>query len=407
MNTALYLDTARMGTMCPAAQEACQAYFGLAASEGCSPCFETFLREGFDAWPASLRNRFGGLSAWPGLSRFDHYVGTATGLREMPKVLLAGRTANLMRLAARLLFRSCRRVLTTDLEWPGYLGTLENERARLNRSLIQVPLRAMILADRCSPQDAVRFILRTFGVEGCDGLFLSAVTYQGFRLPVRDIASAVVYASPPPVIVIDGAQAFGHCSPGPLLDQCDFFLTGAHKWLQAASPMGLGLCPHPRSKELIQRILADMIAAGELDDPLLTFSQQCKTDVTEAFGETVSLVPLFPCAGAIAALLREEGGPGGRFQRLLERAGQLESAAEGTSWQPVTPHEGFRSGMLLLKADCAETKRLSPTAVRQRFQEHGVALSAYGEGMIRLSAPPDGLSTEDLARLQAALINCA
>ena len=171
--------------------------------------------------------------------------------------------------------------------------------------------------------------------------------------------------------------------------------------------MGLGLCPRLGSHGFIQRILADMIVEGELDDPLLKFTQQCKAGETESFGETVSLAPLFPCAGAIAGLLREGGGCAGRFQRILDRAKQLESAAEGTHWQPLVPHEAFRSGMLLLHGASAKVRSLSPAAIRQRFQDHGVALSAYNDGTIRLSAPSGALTSEDLAHLNSALHECA
>ncbi len=145
---------------------------------------------------------------------------------------------------------------------------------------------------------------------------------------------------------------------------------------------------------------------GDLEDPLLQFSRQVEAGEDEPFGETVSLIPLCPCAGAIAALLQEDGGSDGRFQRLLERAGQLESAANGTPWQPLLPHVAFRSGMLLLQTASAERRSLAPTTIRRQFQESGIALSAYGEGTIRLSAPPEALNSEDIARLHSALQAC-
>lgn len=404
MNTHLYLDTARMGAMCPPAREACQAYLALTASEGCSPCFESFFREGFDDWPSSVRERYAGLHAWPGLSRFKDQIRAVTGFPDMQDVLMANRTSNLMRIAARCLFRICGRVLTTDLEWPGYVAILENERLGTKGSLIQVPLRAMLLADRCSPQEAVQTAVRAYVANGCDGLFLSAVTYQGFRLPVDDIVQAVGNAPRPPLVVIDGAQTIGHAPVSSLLERCDFFIAGAHKWLQAAFPMGLGLCPRLRTQGFIRRVVADMISEDHLDDPLLHFSRQCEARETEPFGETVSLVSLFPCAGAIAGLLREEGGSPGRFQRLLNRTRQLQSAAEGTPWKALTPHDDLRSGILLLQSVSDELRQQSPTMIRQRFQERGVALSAYRDGTVRLSAPSGEMTREDVDRLHSALV---
>ena len=119
MNTDLYLDTARMGAICPAAKEACEAYLALTASQGCSPCFESCLRDAFDDWPAPLRERYIGLSTWPGLTGFKNRVRTVTSFPGMPNVLMANRTSNLMRLAARCLFRICRRVLRRTWSGPG------------------------------------------------------------------------------------------------------------------------------------------------------------------------------------------------------------------------------------------------------------------------------------------------
>src|SRR5436190_1872178 len=108
-----------MGVISPAAERAGQAFLSLMGSEGCSPCFEAFLREGTAAWPLPLRERHPGLADWPGLASFKGMVRTFAGLTSPCEVLLANRTAHLMRLAARLLFHSRKRVLTTDLEWPG------------------------------------------------------------------------------------------------------------------------------------------------------------------------------------------------------------------------------------------------------------------------------------------------
>src|SRR5438552_10660327 len=109
-----------MGPIAPAAERAGQAFLSLAGSEGCSACFEAFLREGTAAWPVPLRERYPGLAGWPGLASFKGMVRSVAGLAHPCEVLLANRTAHLMRLAARLLFHSRKRVLTTDLEWPGY-----------------------------------------------------------------------------------------------------------------------------------------------------------------------------------------------------------------------------------------------------------------------------------------------
>ena len=48
-----------------------------------------------------------------------------------------------------------------------------------------------------------------------------------------------------------------------------------------------------------------------------------------------------------------------------------------------------------------------PEALRRRFQTHGIALTAYPAGVIRLSAPPQPLSDTALHHLQTALCDRA
>ena len=62
----LYLDTARLGQMCPEAQAADRDFARLAGEEGCSLYFEEFLRCGFTVLGAASRRRFAGLAAWAG-----------------------------------------------------------------------------------------------------------------------------------------------------------------------------------------------------------------------------------------------------------------------------------------------------------------------------------------------------
>ncbi len=105
MATTLYLDTARLGRMSPQAQAANIAFTRLAGEVACSVRFEDLLYRGFDAWDAFLQERYLGLSDWHGLSRLKDSLRALTGAPcELP-VFLASRTAELMRLSARLLFR--------------------------------------------------------------------------------------------------------------------------------------------------------------------------------------------------------------------------------------------------------------------------------------------------------------
>src|SRR5205807_505924 len=152
------------------------------------PAFEAFLREGIEAWPAPLRERYAGLADWHGLPAFTGALRALTSTPAPLDVFLTNRTSHLMRLAARLLFRRCRAVLITDLEWPAYWAILEHEARRTGQTLIEVPLRGALLEDRCGAREAVEAIAAAYHARGCEGIFLSAVTYQGVRVPVEAIA---------------------------------------------------------------------------------------------------------------------------------------------------------------------------------------------------------------------------
>ena len=127
MPTELYLDTARLGRMGLRAQRAHRDFLRLCGDEGGSAHVEDLLRLGTDAWPDSLRRRYPALADWEGVDGLKRSLRALTGTGPETEVLLAQRSAQLMRLAARALFRRCRRVLHTDLEWPGYLRILEAE----------------------------------------------------------------------------------------------------------------------------------------------------------------------------------------------------------------------------------------------------------------------------------------
>src|SRR5713101_1691644 len=272
MTTTLYLDTARLGRMLPQAQAANIAFTNLAGEVGCSVRFEDLLYRGFDAWEASLQQRYGGLSSWQGLSGLKESLRALTGAGPKLPVFLASRTAELMRLSARLLFRKCKRVLLSDLEWPAYRAILENEGRRTGGEVREVPLREPILNDHASPEEVVSLISAHYNQQGCGGLFLSSVTYEGIRLPVQEIARSLASSPRTPFVVVDGAQGFCHAQVELDLGYCDFFLAGSHKWLQGFHPMGIGFCGLESSQGFVKSVCNEMMADGELDDPLLHFT---------------------------------------------------------------------------------------------------------------------------------------
>jgi hypothetical protein len=113
----IYLDTARL---CPPSRKALASVSSFIARESLSPRFDDLLRQGFDALPAAYRRYSGGVCAWKGVAEFRRSLCGLIGTEQDGTTVLAGRTAQLMRLSARLLSVRCNRALVTDLEWPGF-----------------------------------------------------------------------------------------------------------------------------------------------------------------------------------------------------------------------------------------------------------------------------------------------
>jgi hypothetical protein len=389
--------------MTPRAQQAHLDFARLAGDEGGSLFFETFLRQGAEAWPTETQRRYPGLAGWRGVTALkEHLRLLANSMPELP-VLLANRSAQLMKLAARLLFQPCRNVLVTDIGWPPYHDLLAAEAARAGRSLTTVPLHALVLGGNAT-EDEILATVRTFYLrERCDGLFLTAVSHLGIRLPIERLVRSLEAASEPRFVVIDGAQEICHVSADLRNDYCDLYLAGCHKWLQAYQPMGLAFYGLRRSRYIIETGLGHLLGSGELDDPLLRFSSQLESNALDGRTETVNLACLFTCHGAVQDALEEPRVPACCLPRRLESLEAAAATASASGWQPLLPPPAFRTGILLLRAGQGSRQAARGDDLRRAFSERGVALTAYDGGMVRLSMPGDGWRSGDLDHLTVAL----
>jgi hypothetical protein len=398
----LYLDTARLGRMTPGAQRAVTDFARLAGDEGASPVLDRFLRAGFEPDDAASRDRYPGLAGWMGVSELKQSLRLLAGHRPDLPVLLAARSAQLMKFAARLLFHPCSNVLVTDLGWPEYHAILEAEARRATRTVTSVPLRDGVLQAGLGEADVVERVRSEFVQHGCDGLFLTSVSNLGARLPVAEIVRAVEATRRLRFVVVDGAQGFCHTLADLRDEFCDLFLAGCHKFLGAYHPMGVGFYGRRRSRWVIETVLAQLLRAGDLDDPLLRFSAELEGDVGRPVSETVGLTSLFACQGAATDAMTGEST---LFSRLPDRLHNLSVAAEvaaADGWRPLLPDPALRSGILLLQAERAGTRRSDAQALRSEFHDRGVSLTAYRDGMVRLSMPDRPWALEELALLQQA-----
>jgi hypothetical protein len=315
-------------------------------------------------------------------------------------VLLANRSAQLMKLAAILLFRLCRNVLLTDLSWPSYRLILERIGRSTNSRLKPLALRKRILSDQIQPDELVHRIVRSFLRSGCDGLFLPAVDNLGIRLPIRQIVHTIEQHAELRFVAVDGAQAFCHV-PLQLAEVCcDFLIAGCHKWLQGYHPMGVAFYGHPRSRQYVERTIRQLQSQRVLDDPLLRFVSQLERGVSSRYGETVNLNPLFSCQGALQDQSRHSTA-----ETLCQRrtnADELVSALAGTSWKPLRPADGLRSGILLVQGSTEAHRQTSPGILRRKLHEAGIVASTYAKGMVRISLPGEPWCQLDLDHLNRA-----
>lgn len=407
MNTCLYLDTARLGQMCPEAQQADRDFARLAGEEAGSLYYDEFLRAGFFSLSPSLRSRYPGLVDWSGVASLKSRIKTALGLPRSRPLLLANRSAVLVRLACRALCRRCENVLVTDMLWPAYRAVLEDECRQERRTLTTLPLRNAILRDRIELADVVDRLVECYARENCDGLLLSAVTCHGVRLPIPEIVPAVSRVRRPGFVVIDAAQAVNHTPLRLTAPHCDFLVAGCHKWLRAYHPMGLGFCCRPAADSIVAAVSREMTERGQLDDPLLSFTWELENGRCEAFSETVNLAPLFTAAAAVSRLWHSPHGRIEEFDRQVANADGVAEVADSTGWQPVRPAASLRSGILLLQAKRSETRSAPPDALRFAFRRWGLAVSAYVGGLVRASFLSDTLSPTGLSQVRSAFGRCA
>ena len=187
----LYLDTARLGQQSPGATNANVDFVRLSAKEPTSLYFERFLRNGNDAWPTTYQQQFPGLNCWKGITELKEAIARMVGVPTNRPVILANRSSQLMSFAARLLFRRCRNVLTSDMCWPPYRTLLEAEAARTSNSSSNISLRQFALEDAASAEALTELVASAYEERQCDGLFLPTVDNLGVRLPVDSIIRSI------------------------------------------------------------------------------------------------------------------------------------------------------------------------------------------------------------------------
>lgn len=395
----LYLDTARLGQMSPRACRASVDFARFASEQGASLYLTEFLRHGFQSLPSGIADNYAGIAEWSGVAPLKDASRRLSHSHQNAEVLLASRSASLMKLAARLLVRPCRNILLTDLTWPSYGRILRQALPHSACTTTTVKVRRRILQRRLDHRELVDELATVFVEQNCDGLFLPLVDNLGVQLPVNRIVERIRADCELRFVVIDGAQAIQHVPLQLEADYCDFLIAGSHKWLRAFTPMGIGLFGHPRSADYIRDALARWLSQGLLDDPLLQFTNELQSGRNKAYGETVSVSPLITANGAIMDALSQ---PGGDDSAVASNRIFIREVAND-NWDALLPCDEFASRIMLLRAKRERDRRVPPDELRRRFVNSGIALSTYRGGMVRLSLPDSRFDADQQHTIQTAL----
>jgi hypothetical protein len=401
----LYLDTARLGPMSPGAQLAVRDFARL-AGEGVSTLYwQQFLQRGFSGLEPYLQQRLPGLVSWRGISELKASLRRLLSAPPSAPIFLAGRTVTLARMASRVLCSRSRNVLICDTLWPPYERILREECLRQNCEITAVPLRNEAVDERLTADQVSGKVSNAYQRHECDGILLSSISSDGIRLPVEPILRKLRSLRRPPLAIIDGAQELAHAPVDLKSAGADLYLAGCHKWLGAPMPLGVCCVAHPASNAELVDDLQFAQQSFSSEDPLLEFLTCLQGGTTSAsHSETVNLISLACAAGALSDLARCPRPLNAVFSDRRLNADRLACHAKQFGWAARQPDSAeLRSGILLLQSTQAHIRRLAAAELQGRTDADHVILTAYDDGLVRLSLPDEPLRDWQLTRIAQAL----
>ena len=236
------------------------------------------------------------------------------------------------------------------------------------------------MRDQASSTDLVEQISATYEQHRCDGLFISDINYLGIALPI----TAVCHQLPDrdrSFIVIDGAQAFGQ-RPVKLNElDCDLYLTGTQKWVQAYHPLRVAIGGRPASTATLVATHHSLIHHTRHADPLNCFCTSVLDNENESYGETVNLIALMTAAGALASGCMEFSRISHRWHMQLRNVTGMRSEV-GLN---VVGHASLQSAIALVASQ--STNDQESTRLRHRLHQQGLVASVFHRGLVRLALP--------------------
>lgn len=399
----LYLDTARLGRACPSALQA-QLDFARLSADDPSMYSENFLRDGSKVWPKSQVNAFPAFSSWGGVRELKTCIAQHFNVPRASSVFLANRSAQLVRAAASLMFRSCRNVLTSDLNWPHWQGIVNDEAARRHHATTVARVRDMVFCDRVSADELCDQLTATYFKMDCDGLFLPVVNNQGIRLPLSKLLDKLKASGKLRFALVDAAQSFGHLSQPAPTQLADVTIAGCHKWLRGSLPLGVAVCGSPLVAEQFQLTLKQ---STWLDDPLSRFTQQIVSNSVNKYSETVNLAPLFTANAAMRSPRVALEALDAQSECQTANAIHIQQALADSPWRVVSVDDSLRTGIILVRSSTSTNQTKECNELRERFRNHRIVLSTYPMGIARISIPTTAMTRESADTLASAFARIA
>jgi selenocysteine lyase/cysteine desulfurase len=398
----VYLDTARLGRISPGALAIQTDYLRFSAKYGSSSALQHLLLRGGAEWAPQLRQAFPALSSWQGVEALQKRICRVAGADKKSRVMLAGRSQSLMELASYLLLRNSEVVVTVDLAWPPYLATVRQVAEKIGREVIEVPLRDGIHRGD-DEQAIIAKIVAAFRNAPSASLLLPAISHDGVRLPVGEIAAAMRAVGELRFVVVDGAQHLAHGDTPVSEMECDFYLAGTHKWLRSLAPLGVGIYGHARSRDIIENTVVELSKAGLFADPLLRFTTQLQSLRLDDVSETCNVSALFSAHGAAGTAHSSEYRPESLAVQL-KNVDEVSLLAKECDWRVMRPSHRLRSGIIILrppKRSIWDCERL-----RQHLDQHQVIATTYDDLAVRLSMPRRPLARLELDVIRKLFTEC-
>ena len=368
---------------------------------------EGFFREGSHVWPKSRLAEYPAFESWEGVESLKTRIAEHFGIASAQDVFLANRSAQLVRIAARMMFRTCRNVLTSDLNWPHWQKLVKDEAARSGQQTTDASIQDVVLNDRSSAKELIERLEATFFNNGCDGIFLPTVNNVGIRLPLSKLLFDLKSSGQLRFALIDAAQSFCHLPEPAPSTLADVTITGCHKWLRGSLPLGIAICGRPLVADQIRTILKSSGSSGEFDDPLLRFTQQICNCSVDNSSETVCVAPLFSANAAIRSSQTARSSLREQISRQLINMHPIERSAAGTTWSILEIDASVRSGIFLMRSSDPVIQNMGCDQLRTQFCRWGAAISAYPHGLIRISAPTETVCEHSIDTLAAAFAGIA